>query len=189
MIYLSWADFKVVVDAQNIPIFALPQGSDYYLRIATPDAEFETYVVNGTAAHTTFTTTYLPKANLTFGLRNEDPLDWSQTAYTAVGGQPSTTRAALSNGLRHVVTSISAALAHNSGNAVFARVVLRDGPATTGPIIWSQALSVYNNRSDSCNLGGLSIVGSANTAMTLEFTAAVGDTNTASVALTGHTTV
>ena len=189
MIYLPWSDFKVVVDAQNLPIFALPQGNDYYLRVATPDTQFETFAASGTAAYTTFVASYLPKANLTYNLRNGGPQDWSQTAYSDAGGTPSTTRAALSNGLKHCVTSITASLAHSSAGAVLSRVVLRDGGAATGTILWSTVLGVYNNQSSIMALGGLNIVGSANTAITLEFTGAVGDSNDAAVSMTGHTTI
>lgn len=119
------------------------------------------------------------------------PGNWSITHTPAANTQATISRAATAS-TRHVCTSISATLsaqvAATSGDV---QINLRDGATGAGTILWSQTARVGGASSLSADraiflLSGLSIFGSVNTAMTLEFSAAGGANIFESVALTGY---
>lgn len=119
------------------------------------------------------------------------PGDWSIRHTPALNVQATITRAVGAAGQCHMATSISACVLLGAGAAAAnIDVVLRDGAAGVGAILWSRALTVVGSAAGSqctVDLSGLSIIGTAATAMTLEVTAAPGAANRASVALTGRT--
>lgn len=126
--------------------------------------------------------------------------DWGIEQRPAALAQATVTRAAGGPGARHVCTGITASVFIPVGDAgVFTapyQVVLRDGATGAGTVLWSSLAGQLSGASsrwtDHIQLSGLSIVGSANTAMTLEFTtaAAGGSTTTQmQVALQGYTTL
>ena len=113
------------------------------------------------------------------------PGDW-----TAVHAPASATKAAGTGTVRHVCTGIYAAFAQPTATPVAftGNVVLRDGATGAGTVIWQQAIAVPATASESraIDISGLSIIGSAATAMTLEFTAAGGTATFETITLTGH---
>lgn len=118
--------------------------------------------------------------------------NWSINHTPAANTQATISRAAVAS-QRHVCTSITArltaAIATTSGAVT---LNLRDGATGAGTILWSQSLQVGGAASitvetDKIEISGLSIFGSVNTAMTLEFSAAGGASTVESVALTGYT--
>lgn len=111
--------------------------------------------------------------------------NWSVTHDPGINTRATVTRAAGGAGVRHVCTSIHAALSSTMASGQV-KVYLRDGASGAGPILWSSNMIVGNNQTASINLSGLSIVGSANTAMTLEFNAAGGGGTQENVSLTGY---
>lgn len=118
------------------------------------------------------------------------PGDWSINNTPNSATQATITRAAGGAGVRHVCTSISATLA--CGSTAQASVVvlnLRDGATGAGTILWSKQVILPANGLWEVSLGGLNIVGSAATAMTLEFGAAGATGTFESVSLTGHDVV
>ena len=121
------------------------------------------------------------------------PGDWPVKHVPAENTQATASKAAGAAGVRHVCTSISAALASNASLAALAQVSvrLRDGLTGAGTILWEQQLSIPNvpGSMASINLSDLHIVGSAATAMTLEFSGAGGAGTLESVSLTGHSVV
>jgi len=112
------------------------------------------------------------------------PGEWSVTDAPAVTTAASITRPAEGDA-RHICRSISACNAGSTAQPSML-LVLRDGAAGVGPILWSMVLSGAN-QSHPIFLGGISIVGSVNTDMTLEFTTAPAAGNNVSVAMTGLT--
>lgn len=117
----------------------------------------------------------------------DGPGDWSVTHAPAANTIATITRAAGGAGVRHKCTSIMAALTAAGAAATPAlTIVLRDGATGVGTILWSATHMAGLGFADEVSLAGLNIVGSANTAMTLEFSAAPGAGNFASVAMTGH---
>src|SRR5258707_4318870 len=118
--------------------------------------------------------------------------DWSVTSNRGVGAQatasqPASPAPAGGQGTRHVCTSVSATLVAAAATAAQATLNLRDGATGAGTILGSWVLAVPGVIG-SCTvlpLDSLEIIGSPNTAMTLEFAAGVA-TQFESVTLTGH---
>jgi hypothetical protein len=115
------------------------------------------------------------------------PGNWTITSAPAVGNKATATQAAGAAGVRHVLTSINASI-----NATAAQVplviVVRDGATGVGTILWQDRLSAPATPfADSrVSLSGLNIVGSAATAMTVEFTAAGVGTTFETLSATGY---
>lgn len=128
-------------------------------------------------------------------LMTAPPGNWSITHTPTTNTQATITRAAGAAGVRHVCTSISCALsAPAAATSGVVQINLRDGATGAGTILWSQTLQVGGATSIAAGvvgiaLSGLSIVGSAATAMTLEFSAAGGANTSESVSMTGYDTI
>jgi hypothetical protein len=114
------------------------------------------------------------------------PGDWAINHVPVAATQATITRAASPGTGRHVCTSITAHLGAVAVNGTQI-LNLRDGTTGAGTILWSARLGpLVVGSSDHIELTGLNIVGSANTAMTLEFAAAPAATNFETVSMTGH---
>lgn len=113
------------------------------------------------------------------------PGDWSIEHRPAVSTLATVTRAAGAAGVRHVCTSIFATLAPVAAQGPI-YVLLRDGAAGVGPVLWSAVMMSTVGFTADAILSGLNIVGSAATAMTLEFSAAPVATNFQAVSMTGY---
>lgn len=117
------------------------------------------------------------------------PGDWSINNTPAAATAATITRAAGGAGVRHVATSISATVATiGTAQAVALVLVLRDGATGAGTILWSKQVVLPVNAVWEVNISGLNIVGTAATAMTLEFVANNVAASFSSVSLTGHDT-
>jgi hypothetical protein len=125
-----------------------------------------------------------------FALLVTRPGDWSVTHAPAVNTVATISKAAGGAGVRHVCTSITGAIrgGTTAPAAIQGTLTLRDGATGAGTILWSQTvvLAAAVGAKDEVCVSGLNIVGSANTAMTLEFAAAGGANTFESVALTGY---
>lgn len=110
---------------------------------------------------------------------------WAVNSQPAVATQASASRAAIP-GTRHVCKSVSVSLAAVAAQGII-YFNLRDGASGAGTILWSVAFVLAAGTSDRVTLSGLDIVGSVNTAMTLESSAAPAAGNFATAALTGIT--
>lgn len=121
--------------------------------------------------------------------------DWAVTSAPAANTQASASRPASSAPVlaecRHVCSSISALLrgGTTAPAAVQVTVNLRDGASGAGTVLasWTLVLAAAVAAQDQIVLQGLEIIGSPNTAMTLEFSAAGGANTFESVTMTGHT--
>lgn len=117
--------------------------------------------------------------------------DWVVSHAPASGVQASASKAAVV-GSRHVATSISFSVitTTTAPTTMTLTVTLRDGATGVGGVLMSWRVRVSAAMTDQnvaqVTLGSLNIIGTENTAMTLEFD--VGDINTLEdVNLTGHT--
>ncbi len=115
--------------------------------------------------------------------------EWSINHTPATNVQATISRAAVAS-QRHVCRSVTATLIGLAASAEATVLVnLRDGATGAGSILWSARLLVTGTQGSESGvtLSGLNIVGTANTAMTLEFEAAGGASTFETVALTGNT--
>jgi hypothetical protein len=112
---------------------------------------------------------------------------WSITNTPASATQATSSKAANAS-LRHVATSITVCLASTAvgGNAPL-NFNLRDGATGAGTILWTsiQTTAGIANGGTCTTLSGLAMIGTVNTAMTLESAAAPAANGTATVTLTG----
>lgn len=119
------------------------------------------------------------------------PGQWAATSAPAAATQATTTRAAGGAGVRHLAQSIDASITTDAayvGGAVSFILSLRDGAAGVGAVLWSKRIQATSAGPTSVSLSGLNVVGTANTAMTLEFNAGGAAASFQSVALTGSDT-
>jgi hypothetical protein len=122
-------------------------------------------------------------------LLSEKSARWSIYNLATVSSQATVSQAAVS-GVKHVADCITFAASAGTAiaSATSADIVLRDGPSVTGTPVWSVNFGVpatTGNFAGPLAFCGLNIVGSTNTAMTIEF--AAGVTNMwQSVGLTGY---
>lgn len=106
------------------------------------------------------------------------PGEWAASSNPGVNAQASASQAAGGAGVRHVCTSVSFSVASDATAPAATQLVvnLRDGATGAGTVkeSWTVAIPAAAGAFASFGLSGLNIVGSANTAMTLEFAAAGG---------------
>lgn len=138
--------------------------------------------------------TYLATVTYAGSLLVSSPTEWTIVNAAAVNTAATVTKAAGAAGVKHVLTSITASLASDgTGMTVPAspvNVVVRDGATGAGTIIWEAVIGCPATAGDSRTiaLSGLSIVGSAATAMCIEFTAAGGAHSFQTISGTGYDT-
>lgn len=115
------------------------------------------------------------------------PGQWSAVNIPGADATRSTVgRAAGGAGVRHVCNSISATMATGANAQTVLSLFLRDGVSGGGTVLWGKQVILPISGLWEVNLSGLNIVGSANTAMTLEFNAAGVVGCYQSVAMTGY---
>lgn len=125
-------------------------------------------------------------SSLNVNVTSSAPGQWSTYSTPAVATQATCTQAAVA-GKRHYCTSISFTLAvAATAQATVLSVSLRDGATGAGTVLWSKQAVVAVSTIWEVNLSSLNIVGSINTAMTLEFSGPGVTTTFESVAMTGY---
>lgn len=103
--------------------------------------------------------------------------------------QATISQAAAGAGVSNVCQSISASLCTvGTAQAAAVQLNLRDGATGAGTILWSKTFSFGTTTMITVDITGLNLKGTANTAMTLEFSAAGVAASFESVALGGYTT-
>jgi hypothetical protein len=118
------------------------------------------------------------------------PGQWAVTHSPAANTQATISKAAGGAGVRHVCTSLAARIVGGTTApaAVSVTLNLRDGATGAGTVLasWTFVLAGAIAAKDEVILCDLNIVGTANTAMTLEFSAAGGANTLESVNLVGY---
>jgi hypothetical protein len=98
--------------------------------------------------------------------------NWTAYSVPATATQATVTQAAAGVGIRHVCNQISATIACNAAAQTPIQIYLRDGASGTGAILWAATVAAPVNGLGGICITDLAIVGTANTAMTLEFSGA-----------------
>lgn len=116
---------------------------------------------------------------------------WTITNDPAVNTAATVSRAAGTGGAIHVADCATATFVANTTApaAAVVTVVIRDGATGAGTIVWSADMALTATAGVAATpvqLCGLNINGTANTAMTVEFTAAGGANTFETVGLTGY---
>lgn len=116
--------------------------------------------------------------------------DWSLSSVAGINAQATLSKPAVA-GARHVCTSLAAVVMMNAALAAFTTtpVRLRDGASGGGTILWGVEAGMATAQITPYTLfmSGLNIVGSVNTIMTWEFSAALGANTIESLSITGYT--
>lgn len=110
---------------------------------------------------------------------------WSVTSTPAVATQATASKAAGAGSVRHVATVVSFCEAAGATPQLPIIINLRDGATGAGTIIRSWTISVLAGTSECYALPGLAMIGTAATAMTIEFAAAGAAATQQTVALSG----
>ncbi len=111
---------------------------------------------------------------------------WSVTNTPGLAAQATASQAAGAVGVRHVATTVTACLAAGAAAQTPVVVNLRDGATGAGTVLRSWAISAPVNDSHCVDLSGLAMIGTAATAMTIEFAAAGVAGSQETVTLTGY---
>ena len=121
------------------------------------------------------------------------PVTWSAVHTPATATQATATKIAGSAGVKHVATYLT--YVYSAGASAIAAAApllinLRDGSTGAGTILWSAYVNIpaVAGQTTHGEVGPLAIVGSAATALTLEFSAAGGTNSYQSVTLLGYDT-
>lgn len=121
------------------------------------------------------------------------PGQWAVNNVPAANTQATVSKAAGGAGVRHVLQAIlAAAVSDSAAPAAIARAVyVRDGASGVGTIIWAGycALPAVAGEKSEIALSGLNIVGSANSAMTIEYSQAMGANTYQSVSMAGMSVI
>jgi hypothetical protein len=122
------------------------------------------------------------------GLVVLQPTTWSLVHTPSAATQATVSQAAGGSGVQFVAQSISFALSVDGTPQTAIQINLRDGATGAGSILWSQTIvKAATEPITFFHASGLNIVGSSNTAMTLEFSSAGVASSVESVTLTGYT--
>jgi hypothetical protein len=124
----------------------------------------------------------------------QGPATWFIQNAPAANTQATITKAAAGAGVRNVADCVTATFVAGAiaPAAVQVSVVIRDGATGAGAILaqWNMALPATAGASSAplfaCSTGGIGVSGTANTAMTIEFTASGGANTIETVSLKGH---
>lgn len=138
---------------------------------------------------TTSSAASLTSATANGATLTEKSMRWPVVSNPAAGSQATASKAAGGAGVRHVADCVSFASSSVVAPALTALTVnLRDGATGAGTIIWTQTIAIgaaTGQNTPPFSVCGLALIGTANTAMTLEFSAALASLSE-SVSISGY---
>jgi len=111
--------------------------------------------------------------------------EWADEHRPAAATQATIARAADAGG-KHVCKSVTVSVAAGATASGIITFVLRDGATGAGTVLWSAKLATGTTDSKALSVP-MNVIGSKNTAMTLESTGAGAATSEIVVAITGYT--
>jgi len=156
-----------------------------YVKLDGGGAGLSVPIENATAAN-------LAAQVSTKALLTTHPGQWVATHCPAANTQATCSKAAGAAGVRHVCTGVSFTVVAGTSapTAAVTQVDLRDGATGAGTILasWKVGVPAVAGTLVTFSSPPLNIPGTAATAMTLEFAAALGANTFESVVLTGYTT-
>lgn len=97
--------------------------------------------------------------------------EWSLISAPAAATKASATVAAAGVGVRRIMSSLSFSLSAIAAQGEI-EVQVRDGATGVGPVLWQMGVNAPVGGNINFSLSGLDLLGSVNTAMTIEFSAA-----------------
>lgn len=113
------------------------------------------------------------------------PATWSLTGSSTYKSGAVITQPAGGTGVQHVVTCLAFSMSNDSAGKVFSTAILRNGASQTSPALWQYNFAIEAGASVVHSVCDLSIVGSADTALTFE-TSAYGPAVGSYVNLVGY---
>jgi len=117
-----------------------------------------------------------------------NPADlWNKIHNPAAATQATITQAAAGSGIRNVCKRITASIGAAATASGPVTVVLRDGATGVGTVLFTATMSCIAQGQSVVDIDNLQIAGTANTAMTVEFTAAGAAATVESVFMQGYT--
>lgn len=156
-----------------------------YIKVDGGGGGLSAPIENGTAAN-------LAAQVSTKALLTIHPGMWGEVHTPAANTQATKSHTAGAAGVRHVCTYLTATLCAGTTAPSAAQVKcrLRDGATGAGTILWDATMTIQATAGvmNTITLGGLNIVGTAATAMTLEFDGAAGANTFESVSFGGYST-
>lgn len=123
-----------------------------------------------------------------FNVESAAPRGWSVNNVPATAAQATVTQAAAGASTKNVCTSFCASVACGATAQTPILAYIRDGATGAGTVLFAAALSAPANSTCVVALSGLSVVGSANTQMTVEFSAAGVAASQETISASGYTT-
>lgn len=129
--------------------------------------------------------TNLAAATQEFTAMVTTPGQWQVTHVPAANTQATASKAAGGAAVRHVAQTLTACLGGTLQSALV-NVYIRDGATGAGTILWAAQILAPANDNECITLSGLNLLGTANTAMTVECSAAGGVSTNETVTLTGY---
>lgn len=122
-----------------------------------------------------------------FATQVAGPGEWTVVSTVTGVAVSSASKASGGGTVRHVARSVTACMA-DTDTAEARSVSLRDGATGAGTILWTALLTTATTTASCVTLGNLNIIGSAATAMTLEFSGNGTANSTQTATLTGYST-
>lgn len=120
------------------------------------------------------------------------PGNWGEVHTPAANTQATKSHTAGAAGVRHVCTYLTATLCAGTSapTAAQVKVRLRDGATGAGTILWDATMTIQATAGvmNTISLSGLNLIGTAATAMTLEFDGAAGANTFESISFGGYST-
>lgn len=198
---------QLAIATGSFTLLANEDSLEYFVQREAPVTDAQADIAHGVALTSARLTAYngstydrirtngaanLAASTQPFGIVTAQPGEWSINHTPVANTQATITRAAGGSGVRHICRSITATLIGLAAAAETTVLVnLRDGATGAGTILWSARLLVVGTTGSETgiSLSNLNIIGSANTAMTLEFAAAGGADTFETVSVSGYDTV
>lgn len=189
----SDASFRDVDASNGLPVL-LPAETTKVIGTVNIAASQSVAVTQGTATSLNATVSGLSSAANITATTNTTVLPvlpfatWSITHLPATATKATISKAAGAAGVRHVCTGFIASLAAGATGQTPITVSIRDGATGAGTVLWSAAIAAPVNGSCLITQSGLCLIGTAATAMTIEFSAAGVAASQETVSLQGFST-
>lgn len=151
-----------------------------FLAAGTDGTNARTFEVASATTNTNATTTSV--------LRVATAANWSITHLPATATKATISKAAGGTTVRHVCTAFIIGFCAVGTAQTLITASVRDGATGAGTVLWSAPIVAPINGCVNITQSGLNLVGTANTAMTIEFSAAGVTSSQETVSLQGYST-
>lgn len=122
-----------------------------------------------------------------FAQQTAAPGEWTVISAPATNAQASNFKAAGGAGVRHVVRSLHFSIAGSAASNIVG-IYIWDG-SSGSTMLWAGIIACPANDSRSVSMSGLNLIGSPNTGLTIEFSAAGGANTVETCSMSGYSTI